>query len=88
MVDKYYQKSKEKVPKSFWRRKIKEAKRRLETDIKISLKKKKKKKCQYYRDQIKNLSEEGKQKKVKYMRNYYSAHKKYFNKNSKIYFNI
>ena len=88
MVDKYYQKSKEKVPKSFWRRKIKEAKRRLETDIKISLKKKKKKKCQYYRDQIKNLSEEGKQKKVKYMRNYYSTHKKYFNKNSKKYFNI
>ena len=56
--------------------------------MKISLKKKKKKKCQYYRDQIKNLSEEGKQKKVKYMRNYYSAHKKYFNKNSKKYFNI
>ena len=44
------------------------------TDIKIFLKKKKN--CQYHCDWNKNLSEEEKQKKVEYMRNYYLAHKK------------
>ena len=45
-------------------------------DIKIFLKKKMKKKRQYHRDLTKNLPEEEKQKKVEYMRNYYSARKK------------
>ena len=43
---------------------------------KIFLKKKMKKKRQYHRDLTKNLSEKEKQKKVEYMRNYYSARKK------------
>ena len=45
-------------------------------DIKIFLKKKKRKKFQHHRDRNKNLSGEEKQKKVEYMRNYYLAHKK------------
>ena len=45
-------------------------------DIKIFLKKKMKKKRQYHRDLTKNLPAEEKQKKVEYMRNYYSARKK------------
>ena len=48
----------------------------LQTDIKIFLRKKRKKKHQYHRDRTKNLSEEEKQKKVEYMRNFYLAHKK------------
>ena len=40
------------------------------TDIKIFLKKKKKKKTQYRCDRNKNLSEEEIQKKVEYIRNY------------------
>ena len=43
---------------------------------KIFLKKKMEKERQYHRDLTKNLSEEQKQKKVEYMRNYYSARKK------------
>ena len=39
--------------KIFLKKKIKNAKKRLEADIKIFLKRKKnKKKCQYYRDQV------------------------------------
>ena len=45
-------------------------------DTEIFLKKKKEKECQYHRDRNENLSEEEKQKKVEYMRNYYLAHKK------------
>ena len=45
-----------------------------ETDIKLFLKKKKEKKCQYHREFNKNLSEEQKQKQT--MRNYYLTHKK------------
>ena len=38
--------------------------------------KKEKEMCQYHRDQTRNFSEEEKQKKVEYMRNFYLAHKK------------
>ena len=57
-------------------------------DIKILQKKKKKKgkkkdlrqilKRQYHHKCKRNLSEEEKEKKVEYMKNYYLAHKKYF----------
>ena len=51
-------------------------KKRFETDIKIFLTRKKKKKHQYHREQNKNISEEQKQNKVEYMKNYYLAHNK------------
>ena len=47
------------------------------TEIKIFLKKKKKKR-QYHCEQNKNLSEEKNIYKVEQMRDYYLAHKKYF----------
>ena len=46
--------------------------------IKIFLKKKKKKRRRKTQDSYQNFSEEEKQKKVDYMRNDYSAHKKEF----------
>ena len=62
MVNKYYKKTKI----SFKKKHVK--------DPKIFLKNKKKR--QYHRKQKKNLSEEEKLKKIKYMRNSYLAHKK------------
>ena len=61
MTSNYYQKHKEKKHAE---------------DIKIFLKKEKKKKHQCHCECNKNLSEEQKQRLVKYMRNYYSPHKK------------
>ena len=72
--NKHYQSHKEKfqkeaklpkLPKSFWRRK--KGEKRLEKDIKTLLKKKKKRKCQYYCERNKNLPEEQKQKLVEYI---------------------
>ena len=61
---------------------IKNTKKRFEKkhakNIKIFLKKKNKKMRQYHREHNKNLSEEGKEKKVEYMRNYYLVPKKNF----------
>ena len=64
MVNKYYQKHKEKLRK--------EARERYQ-----NLSEEEKKKRQYHRERNKNLSEEENGKKVEYMRNYYLAHKKY-----------
>ena len=64
MVNKYYQKNKEKLQKEACERY-----QNLSED-------EKEKKRQYHHDRNKKFSEEEKQKKVEYMRNYYSAHKK------------
>ena len=64
-----------KIPKSFWRRKRKKAKKSRDRYKNLS-EEEKEKKCQYHRDGIKNLSEEKIQKKVEYIRNYYLTHKK------------
>ena len=64
MVNKYYQRNKEKLQK--------EARERYHN---LS-EEEKEKKCQYHRDRTKNLSEVEKQKKVEYVRNYYLAHRK------------
>ena len=65
MVNKYYQKHKEKLRK--------EAREKFQN---LSEEEKEKKR-QYHRECSKNLSEEEKEKKVEYMRNYYLAHKRY-----------
>ena len=64
MVNKYYQKNKEKLQKEACER------------CKNLSEEEKEKKHQYHRDRTKNLSEEEKQTQVEYMRNYYLAHKK------------
>ena len=64
MVNKYYQKNKEKLQN--------EARERYQN---LS-EEKNEKKCQYHRDRTKNLSEEEKQKKVEYMGNYYLSSRK------------
>ena len=75
MVNKHYQKNKEKLQKEARGRyqnlseEEKEKKRK-------SFEGKKEKKRQYYRDRTKNLSEEEKQNKIEYMRNYYLTHTK------------
>ena len=66
MVNKYYRKNKEKLPKKACER----YQNLSEED--------KEKKRQYNRVRNKNLSEEEKEKKVGYIRNYYLAHKKIF----------
>ena len=70
MVNKYYQKIKEKLEKKhvkgtkiFPKKKKEKGKKRPEADIQIFLKKKKKN-CQHYCDRNKNPSEEKKQKKL------------------------
>ena len=65
MVNKYYQKHKEKL-----RKEAREKYQNLSEE-------EKEKKRQYHRECSKNLSEEEKEKKVEYMRNYYLAHKRY-----------
>ena len=64
MVNKYYQKNKEKLQN--------EARERYQN---LS-EEEKEKKCQYHCDRTKNLSEEEKQKKVEYMGNYYLSSRK------------
>ena len=64
MVNKYYQKNKEKLQN--------EARERYQN---LS-EEEKEKKCQYHCDRTKNLSEEEKQKKVEYMGNYYLSRRK------------
>ena len=64
MVNKYYQKNKEKLQE--------EARERYQTFSEEE----KEKKRQHHRDETKNLSEEEKQKKVEHMGNYYLGHKK------------
>ena len=64
MVNKYYQKNKEKLQN--------EARERYQN---LS-EEEKEKKCQHHRDRTKNLSEEEKQKKVEYMGNYYLSRRK------------
>ena len=64
MVNKYYQKNKEKL-----RTEVRERYQNLSEEEKET-------KCQYHRDRNKNLSEEEKQKEDEYMRNYYLAHQK------------
>ena len=64
MVNKYYQKKKEKLRK--------EARERYQNFSEEEKEKRRKKAW----DRCKNLSEEEKEKKVEYMRNYYLAHKK------------
>ena len=64
MVNKYYQKNKEKLQN--------EARERYQN---LS-EEEKEKKCQHHRDRTKNLSEEEKQKKVEYMGNYYLSSRK------------
>ena len=66
MVNKYYQKHKQKLKKKHVE------------GTKMFLKKKKKEKRQYYCERNKNLSDKDKEKKVEYIRNYYLALKKYF----------
>ena len=66
MVNKYYQKHKQKLQKKHVK------------DTKMFLKKKKREKRQYHRECNKNLSDEDKEKKVEYIGNYYLALKKYF----------
>ena len=65
MVNKYYQKHKEKL-----RKEAREKYQNLSEE-------EKEKKRQYHRECSENLSEEEKEKKVEYMRNYYLAHKRY-----------
>ena len=64
IVNKYYQKNKEKLQK--------EAQERYQ----ILSEEEKEKKSQYHWDWNKNLSEKEKQKKVEYITNYYLTHKK------------
>ena len=64
MVNKYYQKNKEKLQN--------EARERYQN---LSEEEKEKKR-QHHRDRTKNLSEEEKQKKVEYMGNYYLSRRK------------
>ena len=64
MVNKYYQKNKERLQN--------EARERYQN---LS-EEEKEKKCQYHCDRTKNLSEEEKQKKVEYMGNYYLSSRK------------
>ena len=64
MTNNYYKK----IKKSFKKKHVK--------DIKIFIKKKKKLSVSIIVSVIKNLSEEQKQKQVRYMRNYHLAHKK------------
>ena len=64
MVNKYYQKNKEKLQN--------EARERYQNPSEEE----KEKKCQYHCDRTKNLSEEEKQKKVEYMGNYYLSSRK------------
>ena len=64
MVNKYYQKNKEKLQN--------EARERYQN---LS-EEEKEKKCQHHRDRTKNLSGEEKQKKVEYMGNYYLSRRK------------
>ena len=65
MVNKYYQKNKEKLQKKdvkgikiFLTKKKKKGEKRPKTDIKVFLKKIREKKREYHRDRHKNLSEE------------------------------
>ena len=75
MTNNYYQEYKEKLRKGAHERyqnlSEEEKDTRLETDIKIFLKKKKKKKRQYNRRRNKNIFEEQKQKQAGYMSSYY-----------------
>ena len=83
MVNKYYQKNKEKLQREARERyqylceEEKEKRQKKARDrCKNLSEEEKEKKCQYHRDRTKNLSEEEKQKKAQYMKNYYLAHKK------------
>ena len=59
----------------YWQHKEKHRKKELERYQHL-FEEEKEKKCQYYGESNKNLSEEQKKKLVKYMRSYYLAHEK------------
>ena len=85
MVNKYYQKHKEKLRKEARERyqsfsekeKEKKTKKKVQDKYQNLSEEEKEKKRQYHRERNKNLSEEEK-KKVECMRNYYIAHKLLF----------